>query len=107
MLYEAPHGTAHDLYVKYLESERKEAVFNSSALIYALANALETLALRENNEDLIAYSCALKQALIETVAQGKITGDLKGKTNDPASEIVLDMFGFLDAIEDNICMARI
>lgn len=107
MLYEAPHGTAHDLYVKYLESERKEAVFNSSALIYALANALETLALRENNEDLIAYSCALKQALIETVAQGKITGDLKGKTNDPASEIVLDMFGFLDAIEDNICMAGI
>jgi len=106
MLYEAPHGTAHDLYVKYLESGRKETVFNSSALIYALANALETLALREDNEDLVAYSSALKKALIETVAQGKITGDLKGKTTDPATETVLDMHGFLDAIEDNICMAE-
>lgn len=102
MLYEAPHGTAHDLYLKYLESEGEEAIFNSSALIYALANALETLALRENNDALVAYSSALKEALIETVAQGKITGDLKGKTTDPASETVLDMYGFLDAIETNI-----
>lgn len=102
MLYEAPHGTAHDLYLKYLASEGREAVFNSSALIYALANALETLAQREGNEALVGYSCALKDALIETVAQGKITGDLKGKTSDPAAETILDMYGFLDAIEANI-----
>ncbi|MCB1690547.1 MAG: 3-isopropylmalate dehydrogenase [Halioglobus sp.] len=102
MLYEAPHGTAHDLYLKYLESGGKEAIFNSSALIYALANALETLALRETNDALVGYSGALKEALIETVAQGKITGDLKGKTTDPAAETILDMAGFLDAIEGNI-----
>jgi isocitrate dehydrogenase len=102
MLYEAPHGTAHDLYLKYLESGGEVALFNSSALIYALANALETLALRENNNALTVYSIALKEALIETVAQGKITGDLKGKTTDPAAETVLDMHGFLDAIEGNI-----
>lgn len=105
MLYEAPHGTAHDLYLKYLASDGKEAVFNSSALVYALANALETLAARENNEALSVYSSALKEALIETVAQGKITGDLKGKTTDPATETVLDMVGFLDAIEHNIDMS--
>jgi isocitrate dehydrogenase len=102
MLYEAPHGTAHDLYLKYLESEGEVAIFNSSALIYALANALETLALRENNTALIGYSSGLKDALIETVAQGKITGDLKGKTTDPGAEMILDMYGFLDAIESNI-----
>jgi isocitrate dehydrogenase len=102
MLYEAPHGTAHDLYLKYLESEGEVAIFNSSALIYALANALETLALRENNTALIGYSSGLKDALIETVAQGKITGDLKGKTTDPSAEMILDMYGFLDAIESNI-----
>ena len=56
MLYEAPHGTAHDLYLKYLESDGREAHFNSSALIYAVANALETLAQREGNEALAAYS---------------------------------------------------
>lgn len=102
MLYEAPHGTAHDLYLRYLQSGGKEALFNPSALIYAVGNALETLALRESNDALARYSCALKAALIETVAQGKITGDLKGKTSNPAGETVLDMYGFLDAIEGNI-----
>ncbi len=101
MLYEAPHGTAHDLYVKYLETDGKEAHFNSSALIYALANALENLAAREDNEALADYSGKLKAALIDTVAQGTITGDLKGKTSDPGSETIVDMYGFLDAVEAN------
>ncbi|MFK8049954.1 MAG: isocitrate/isopropylmalate family dehydrogenase [Halioglobus sp.] len=102
MLYEAPHGTAHDLYLKYLETGGKTAHFNSSALIYALANALENLSARESNEALKDYSCRLKTALIETVAQGTITGDLKGKTTDPESESLVDMQGFLDAVEANI-----
>ncbi len=101
MLYEAPHGTAHDLYLKYLETDGKEAYFNSSALIYALANGLETLAVREGNEALKNYSNKLKAALIETVAQGTITGDLKGKTADPDSENIVDMHGFLDAVASN------
>ncbi|MEM8659958.1 MAG: isocitrate/isopropylmalate family dehydrogenase [Pseudomonadota bacterium] len=102
MLFEAPHGTAHDLYLRYLATDGKEAIFNSSALIYALANALETLASREDNEALTNYSHSLKSALIETVAQGTITGDLKGKTLKPENETVVDMYGFLDAIEQNL-----
>jgi isocitrate dehydrogenase len=102
MLYEAPHGTAHDLYLKYLASDGAEALFNPSALIYALANALETLAERENNQPLIEYSWALKEALIETVAQGQVTGDLSGKTTEPEAETVLDMYGFLQAVASNI-----
>ena len=102
MLYEAPHGTAHDLFLRYQESGGREANFNSSALIFALANALEELALREHNEALRDYAESLKAALIETVAQGIITGDLKGKTTNPESETVVDMYGFLDAIEKNL-----
>jgi len=102
MLFEAPHGTAHDLYLKYLETDGKEAYFNSSALIYAVANALETLAQRESNEALGEYAGKLKEALIETVDQGIITGDLKGKTTNPDDETVVDMYGFLDAVEVNI-----
>ncbi|MEM1401863.1 MAG: isocitrate/isopropylmalate family dehydrogenase [Pseudomonadota bacterium] len=102
MLYEAPHGTAHDLYVRYLETDGKEANFNSSALIFAVANALEELGSRESNEELIAYAKQLKAALIATVDQGTITGDLKGKTTDPASETIVDMYGFLDAIDANL-----
>ncbi|WP_372610604.1 hypothetical protein [Halomonas sp.] len=99
MLFEAPHGTAHDLYLKYQESEGKEAHFNSSALIYAVANALETLGERENNAPLVDYSQRLKMALIDTVGDGIITGDLKGKTTDPDAETVVDMQGFLAAVE--------
>jgi len=102
MLYEAPHGTAHDLYLRYQETNGKEAHFNSSALIYAVGNALETLATREDNQALLDYSADLKAALIDTVAQGTITGDLKGKTTNPARETQVDMQGFLDAVEGNI-----
>jgi isocitrate dehydrogenase len=102
MLYEAPHGTAHDLYLRYVQSEGREAHFNSSALIYAVANALETLARREDNAALAEYSRQLKDALIDTVDQGIITGDLKGKTVDPDAETVVDMYGFLDAVERNL-----
>jgi isocitrate dehydrogenase len=67
-----------------------------------VANALETLAQREDNGALLDYSVKLKEALIETVAQGTITGDLKGKTTDPGSETIVDMYGFLDAVEANV-----
>ena len=102
MLYEAPHGTAHDLYLRYVETDGKEANFNSSALIFAVANALEELGKRENNPSLCDYAGNLKQALIETVGQGTITGDLKGKTSDPSAEKIVDMKGFLDAVEANL-----
>ncbi|RLT96746.1 NADP-dependent isocitrate dehydrogenase [Ketobacter sp.] len=102
MLYEAPHGTAHDLYLKYLESNGEVALFNPSALLFAVANALETLASREANEALKTYSDQLKSALITTVEQGYITADLRGKTNHPDQEQVVDMYGFLDAIERNL-----
>jgi isocitrate dehydrogenase len=99
MLFEAPHGTAHDLYLKYQQSDGEEAHFNSSALIYALANALETLALREDNGALEDYSRRLKQALIDTVGKGFVTGDVRGKTLNPEAETLVDMNGFLDAVE--------
>ncbi len=102
MLYEAPHGTAHDLFLKYQASGGKEAYFNSSALLYAVANALEILSQREGNDELRAYSAKLKAALIATVDQGIITADLRGKTYRPDQETIVDMYGFLDAIEKNL-----
>lgn len=102
MLYEAPHGTAHDLYLKWLETKGEVAIFNSSALIYAVANALQTLAKREHNEGLEHYALSMKRALIDTVEQGTITGDLKGKTLSPEKENVVDMHGFLAAVEKNL-----
>ena len=105
MLFEAPHGTAHDLYLRYLETDGKEANFNSSALLFAVANALERVAEKESHQALLDFSAQLKQALIETVAQGFITGDLKGKAAEPDKEQLVDMFGFLDAVEKNLLAA--
>ncbi len=102
LLFEAPHGTAHDLYLLYQESDGKTALFNSSALLYGVANALEALARRDNNDALLDYSEKMKQALVDTVAQGTITGDIKGKTTQPEAEHVVDMFGFLDAVHANL-----
>ncbi len=61
MLFEAPHGTAHDLYLKYLESDGQVALFNSSALLYALANALETIGHRSRQRK-TARLCLRPQA---------------------------------------------
>ena len=102
MLYEAPHGTAPDLYQKYIKSKGKDAIFNSSALIYAVANALEIVAEKDMNKQLKEYSDKLKKALIKTVGDGIITGDLKGRTRDPKKEKVVDMYGFLDAVEERL-----
>mgnify|MGYP001095718646 CR=1 FL=1 len=102
MLYEAPHGTAHDLYIKYVESKGKVALFNSSALIFAVANALTTLGVRDKNEALINYADNLKNALVETVNQGIITADLKGKTTNTDNETIVDLFGFLEAVNTNL-----
>lgn len=102
MLFEAPHGTAHDLYLKYLESNGEVAHFNPSALIFALANALETIAGREQNDALGEYAADLKCGLTDTVGDGIITADLKGKTTDPESETLVDMMGFLNAIEERL-----
>jgi isocitrate dehydrogenase len=102
MLFEAPHGTAPDLYEQYINSKGKNAHFNSSALFYAVANAIEVIAEREDNTPLQQYSDAMKEALIATVEQGVITPDLKGKTTQPEKEKTADMHTFLNTIEKNM-----
>lgn len=99
MLFEAPHGTAHDLYERYLASDGKELIFNPSALLFAVANALVEVAQREDNPALGSYASRLKAALISTVDSGVITGDLRGKTAHPEQEQIVDLPGFLDAVE--------
>ncbi|MEM7221019.1 MAG: isocitrate/isopropylmalate family dehydrogenase [Pseudomonadota bacterium] len=102
MLFEAPHGTAHDLYERYLASDGEEAIFNPSALLYALANALATMARREDNAELAAYAADLKSALIQTVADGVITGDIRGKTAAPERERLVDLWDFLAAVQERM-----
>jgi len=41
-------------------------------------------------------------ALVNTVDQGTVTGDLKGKTLAPKRERIVDMVGFLDGVTENL-----
>lgn len=102
MLFEAPHGTAPDLYETYVQSKGKKAFFNPSALLYAVANALEVLAEKEEQSHLKHYSDMLKDALVETVGAGVITADIKGRTLEPEKEKVVDLFTFLDEVEKRL-----
>jgi len=100
MLFEAPHGTAPDLYEAYVKSKGSQAYFNPSALIYAVANALEMIGEKQEKEGrgLTAYAISLKQALIRTVEAGYITPDIKGHTT-AGEEKILNLFEFLDEVE--------
>ena len=40
--------------------------------------------------------------MIDTVDQGTITGDLKGKTFTPTRKRIVDMVGFLDGVTGNL-----
>ncbi len=102
MLFEAPHGTAPDLYETYVKSKGKKAFFNPSALLYAVANSLEVLAEQEEEKHLKHFSEHLKTALIDTVAHGIITADIKGRTLEPEKEKLVDLFEFLDEVEKRL-----
>ena len=102
MLFEAPHGTAPDLYETYVKSKGKKAFFNPSALLYAVANSLEVLAEQEEEKHLKHFSEHLKTALIDTVAHGIITADIKGRTLEPEKEKLVDLFEFLDEVENRL-----
>ncbi len=102
MLFEAPHGTAHDLYQRYLDTDGREAMFNPSALLYAVANALRVVGERSDNQPLQDYAARLQQALIATVGSGTITPDLRGKTRAPDEERIVDLNEFLEAVEDRL-----
>jgi len=39
------------------------------------------------------------------VAEGTITGDIKGKTTDPANERVVDLYEFLEAVANRLAAA--
>ena len=102
LLFEAPHGTAHDLYLRYQASDGAEALFNPSALLWAVSDALAELGERESNAPLTNYAGALKTALLDTVGDGVVTADVAGKTLAPETEQVVDLWGFLAAVEERL-----
>ncbi len=72
--YEAAHGTVQRHYYKHLKGE--ETSTNSVATIFAWTGALRKRGEMDNLPDLMKFADLLDEATLETIENGKMTGDL-------------------------------
>ncbi len=72
--YEAAHGTVQRHYYKHLKGEATST--NSVATIFAWTGALRKRGELDGIQELQEFADKLEEAVIETIADGKMTGDL-------------------------------
>ena len=72
--YEAAHGTVQRHYYRHLKGE--ETSTNSVATIFAWTGALRKRAQLDHLEDLEQFADALERAVLRTIEEGEMTGDL-------------------------------
>ncbi len=72
--YEAAHGTVTRHYYKYLKGEQTST--NSVATIWAWTGALAKRGELDGIPELTAFAKKLERAVIDTIEEGKMTGDL-------------------------------
>jgi isocitrate dehydrogenase len=93
--YEAAHGTVQQHYYRWQKGEKTST--NPVALIFAWTGALAKRAELDNTPELAAFAKKLESAVIKTMEDGEMTGDL-AKIATPAPEKALDSWEFIDAI---------
>ena len=72
--FEAAHGTVTRHYYKYRNGE--ETSTNSVATIFAWTGALAKRGELDGNAELVAFAKKLERATVQTIEEGKMTGDL-------------------------------
>lgn len=99
--YEAAHGTVTRHYYKYLKGE--ETSTNSVATIFAWTGALRKRGELDGNAELTAFGEKLERATIETIEEGKMTGDLIPLFHrEGITPVKLDSESFLRAIAEKL-----
>ncbi|MCL2129916.1 MAG: NADP-dependent isocitrate dehydrogenase [Treponema sp.] len=93
--YEAAHGTVQQHYYRYKKGEKTST--NPTALIFAWTGALAKRGELDGTPDLVFFAKKLEKAVINTIEEGKMTGDLARLAGSNPVE-VLDSNEFLDAI---------
>ncbi|MGC9444370.1 MAG: NADP-dependent isocitrate dehydrogenase [Candidatus Methanospirareceae archaeon] len=84
--YEAAHGTVQKHYYKYLKGEKTST--NSVALIFAWTGALRKRGELDTIPELGRFADTLEVAVISTLEDGIMTGDLARLAEPPAKQIV-------------------
>jgi len=97
--YEAAHGTVQQHYYRWQKGEKTST--NPAALIYAWTGALAKRAELDGTADLSVFAKKLESAVIGTIEDGIMTGDL-ARLSNPAPEKVLNSWDFIDAISGRL-----
>jgi isocitrate dehydrogenase len=97
--YEAAHGTVQQHYYRWQNGEKTST--NPTALIFAWSGALAKRAELDNTPELADFAKRLEAAVIRTIEDGIMTGDL-AKLSSPPPEKILDSWDFIDAVAGHI-----
>ncbi|MDR2966189.1 MAG: NADP-dependent isocitrate dehydrogenase [Treponema sp.] len=97
--YEAAHGTVQQHYYRWQKGEKTST--NPAALIFAWTGALAKRAELDNILELADFSKRLEAALLNTIEDGIMTGDL-ARLSDPPPQKVLNSWEFIDEIAGRI-----
>jgi isocitrate dehydrogenase len=84
--YESAHGTVQKHYYKHLKGEQTST--NSVALIFAWSGALRKRGELDNIPELVTFADKLEAAVIRTIEEGIMTGDLAKLAEPPAQKTV-------------------
>lgn len=96
--YEAAHGTVTRHYYKYLKGESTST--NPVATIYAWSGALRKRGEIDENAALVKYADALEGAVMKTLDDGVMTGDLAALREDEVKSVTSGEF--IAAIRANL-----
>jgi isocitrate dehydrogenase len=97
--YEAAHGTVQQHYYRWQNGEKTST--NPAALIFAWTGALAKRAELDNTPELAYFAKRLEKAVLGTIEDGIMTGDLARLSEPPPSK-TLNSWDFIDAIADNL-----
>jgi isocitrate dehydrogenase len=97
--YEAAHGTVQQHYYRWQKGEKTST--NPAALIYAWTGALAKRAELDNTPELAYFAKRLENAVLGTIEDGIMTGDL-ARLSDPPPSKTLNSWDFIDAIASRI-----
>ncbi len=97
--YEAAHGTVQRHYYRHLKGE--ETSTNPVATIFAWTGALAKRGELDGNAELTDFAHKLERATLQTIEEGKMTGDLAAMTTI-ADPTILTSRAFIQAIAQNI-----
>ncbi|MCL2759505.1 MAG: NADP-dependent isocitrate dehydrogenase [Treponema sp.] len=93
--YEAAHGTVQQHYYRWQKGEKTST--NPAALIFAWSGALAKRGELDGTPDLSGFAKRLEDAVLSTINDGIMTGDLF-KLSDPPPQKILNSWEFIDAI---------